>query len=120
MSANSTAIDQRRAQRKRVDFTAVVTNVITGQPMAYLGNLSITGMLLISTEPPRSDAVYQVSVGLPGLGSGLQAIELGIQVQWQTTAASPGQIWAGYRIIAITNDDAALLNSWLELPGSYV
>lgn len=116
MNDNVASIDQRRALRKRANFTAVVTNVITGEPIGHLGNLSANGMLLISTRPPRSEAIYQVSLSLPGLGSTPQSIEVGIQEQWNEAAATPGQVWAGYRIVAIDDADAALLDAWLEQP----
>ena len=44
MSENVASIDQRRALRKRANFTAVVTDVITGQPIGHLGNLSANGI----------------------------------------------------------------------------
>ena len=109
--------NQRRAERKRATFTAVVTDVISGEPLGHLGNLSSTGMLLISTQAPRSEALYQVSLTLPASGSALiqsQPIEAGIQEQWHESAASPGQIWAGYRIVAISDADAARLAGWLS------
>lgn len=73
-------------------------------------------MLLISAQAPRSEALYQVSLTLPDSGRTLaqsQPIEAGIQEQWHESAASSGQIWAGYRIVAITDADAARLDSWL-------
>lgn len=109
--------NQRRAQRKRANFTAIVTDVISGQPFGHLGNLSSTGMLLISTQAPRSEALYQISLTLPASGRALiqsQPIEVGIQEQWHEPAASAGQIWAGYRIVAISNADAARLDGWLS------
>jgi hypothetical protein len=108
--------NQRRAERKRATVNAIVTDVISGLPIGHLGNLSSTGMLLISAQAPRSEALYQVSMILPGSGRMLaesQPIELGIQEQWHESAASSGQIWAGYRIVAITDADAARLESWL-------
>ena len=74
-------------------------------------------MLLIIEQAPRSEAIYQVSMTLPGSGRLLtqsQPIEVGIQEQWHETAASSGQIWAGYRIVAINDADAARLDSWLS------
>ena len=109
--------NQRRAERKRATFTAVVTDVISGEPLGHLGNLSSTGMLLISTQAPRSEALYQVSLTLPASGRALiqsQPIEAGIQEQWHESAASPGQIWAGYRIVAISDADAARLDGWIS------
>jgi hypothetical protein len=113
---NTPASNQRRAERKRANFTALVMDVISGSPMGHLGNLSSTGLLLISSKAPRSEAIYQVSVALPGSGRLLtqsQPVELGIQEQWHEPAASPGQIWAGYRIVAVSDADAARLESWL-------
>ncbi|HWU77485.1 MAG TPA: PilZ domain-containing protein [Rhodanobacter sp.] len=116
MSSQGTSANQRRAERKRTPANALVTDVITGQQIGHLGNLSRTGMLLITDHAPRSEALYQVSVALPATGRSLlqsQPIEAGIQEQWHEHAASSGHIWAGYRIIAITDTDAARLESWL-------
>ena len=112
----STTSNQRRAERKRATVNAIVTDVISGLPIGHLGNLSSTGLLLISAQAPRSVALYQVSMTLPGSGRLLaqsQPIEVGIQEQWHEAAASSGQIWAGYRIVAITDADAARIESWL-------
>jgi len=111
--------NQRRAQRKRAPFSALVTDVISGKPLGQLGNLSTTGLLVICSQPPRSEALYQVSLPLPESGLGIDAatpIELGIQEQWQEITASSSQIWAGYRIVAITDVDAARLDYWLGKP----
>lgn len=108
--------NQRRAERKLASVNSTVTDVISGLPIGHLGNLSSTGMLLISTQAPRSEALYQVSLTLPGSGRMLtqsQPIEVGIQEQWHETTANSGQTWAGYRIVAISDADAAKLESWL-------
>jgi hypothetical protein len=41
-------------------------------------------------------------------------IEVGIQEQWHDPAASPGQVWAGYRIVAISDADSHRLHGWLD------
>lgn len=109
--------NQRRAERKRANFTTTVTDVISGKPIGHLGNLSSTGLLLISAQAPHSEALYQVSLSLPTSSRAViesQPIEVGIQEQWHEPAASPGQIWAGYRIVAISDADAARLDGWLS------
>ncbi|TAM63856.1 MAG: PilZ domain-containing protein [Rhodanobacter sp.] len=107
--------EQRRARRKPVNFAAAVTDAVTEQPFGQLGNLSATGLLLISPVAPNSEAVYQLRLSLPGNdGTPLQYIEVGVQEQWHENAPSAGQVWAGYRIIAIGEDDAARLQAWLE------
>mgnify|MGYP001549164179 FL=1 len=112
----SAPVNQRRAPRKRAPGSAIGTEVIRGEPIGHLGNISSSGMLLITSQAPRSEALYQVSIALPATGRALvqsQPIEVGIQEQWHEHAASSGQIWAGYRIIAITDVDAARLEGWL-------
>lgn len=109
--------DQRRTRRKPVDFPALVIDVITGQPMGRIGNLSGTGMLLLSPAAPQSEAIHQVYLPLPGVGGNTpQYIEVGIQEQWHGSATSAEQVWAGYRIIAIGEGDDARLDAWLALP----
>ena len=109
--------EKRRIERKRVTFPAQVTDVISGRTIGYVGNLSSNGMLLISTQAPRSEALFQVKLPLPESGQALGCaapIEVGIQEQWHDNAASPGQVWAGYRIVAISDADAIRLHGWLE------
>jgi len=113
--ADRSTREQRRARRKPVNFAAAVTDAITEQPFGQLGNLSATGMLLISPAAPNSEAIYQLRLPLPGNdGTPLQYIEVGVQEQWHENAPSAGQVWTGYRIIAIGEDDAARLETWLE------
>ncbi len=119
MSQRDLSGNQRRAERKRASTAAIVTDVISGQAMGHLGNLSSSGMLLIGPRTPRSEALYQVSVALPATDHAPStpppSIEVGIQEQWHEPAAS-GQIWAGYRIVAISENDVAQLERWLATP----
>lgn len=122
MNTSASAIEQRRALRKRANYTVAVTDVINDRFLGHLGNLSATGMLLIGPEAPHPEAVYQVSLGLPGLSfpganTSPLSIELGVQEQWHDAAATPGQVWSGFRIVSISPADAALLEAWLALPG---
>lgn len=117
MNTPAGSIEQRRAQRKRANYSVAVTDVINDRPLGHLGNLSATGLLLIGPTRPRGEAIYQVSLSLPGLAATPLAIELGIQEQWHDDAATPGQVWSGFRILSISPADAAVLEAWLALPG---
>lgn len=107
--------NQRRTPRKRAHCTTMITDVISGKSLGQLGNLSSGGMLLIGQHTPRNEGLYQISMALPESGQLLnpQPIELGVQEQWHTNAASPGRVWAGFRIIAISDADEVRLDSWL-------
>jgi hypothetical protein len=107
--------NRRQAARKPASPIATVTDLISGHAMGHVGNLSSTGMLLIGHQPPRSEALYQVGVTLPGVDPRHRqavTITLGIQEQWHEPAAS-GQTWAGYRIVSISDQDVAQLHRWL-------
>ena len=106
--------EQRRAPRKRPEYNVTVIDTMTGQALGHLGNLSSNGMLLIGQRVPRSEAVYQVSLPLPRNDGTAPTIEIGIQEQWHEPAATPGQTWSGYRIIAIGHADATQLDQWLQ------
>jgi hypothetical protein len=106
--------EQRRAPRKRPDYSVLVTDAINGQPLGNLGNLSSNGMLLIGHRVPRNEAIYQVTLPLLRHDGSLSSIEIGIQEQWHEPAATPGQTWAGYRIIAIGTTEATQLEHWLQ------
>lgn len=109
--------ESRRAHRKPVNIAAEVIDAISGRRMGQLGNLSASGMLLIGSQAPRNEAIYQLRLPLPGLGEAATAIEVGVQEQWHEEAATPGQYWAGYRIIAIGDQESAQLQRWLDMPG---
>lgn len=107
---------RRRLDDKRAAFITVVTDTISGKPIGHLGNLSRNGLLLISPNAPRRGALYQLSLTLPGaerMLMQLQPIEVGVREQWQRRTASSNQVWARYQIIAISDADAARVESWL-------
>lgn len=105
--------EQRRAERKRVNFTVSVVNVITEREFGHLGDVSATGIMIMSRQAPRREAIYQLRMPLIGLGSRPRSIEFGVQERWHDRAPTSSQVWAGYRIIAIRDDDMTLLDAWL-------
>jgi hypothetical protein len=114
------SIEQRRAHRKQVSSPMPAVDVMSDQVMGQVGNLSATGIMLIGARAPVIDAVYQISVALPGEGSGQKPIEIGIQEQWNESAGMPGQFWSGYRIVAISDADNSRVEAWLADPdGGY-
>lgn len=104
--------EQRRSSRKPVAAGVIATDVIGERALGSLCNLSTGGMLLIGKHEPRDEAIYQVRITLPGER---HPIELGLQEQWHDPAATPGQFWAGYRIIAATKEHEKLLETWLRM-----
>ena len=102
--------ERRNDPRKHVTAPVVATNVLTGEPAGRVGDLSHNGLLLIAAQPLNYGALYQLRFALPGNGG---SIDAGVHVMWTQAAATPGQHWAGLRIISIAPDAAAALDAWL-------
>lgn len=113
MTGNVIQLEQRRAPRKHAASSPLVVDTIGARPLGYLCNVSASGVLLLASEPPRREAVFQIRLPLAG-GADAAAIEIGLQEQWQQPASSPGQVWVGYRIISIAPEDTMVLARWLQ------
>ncbi len=111
-----TPSEQRRALRKRAIDPIEVSDAMTGENLGRIGNLSRDGMMLIGRRKLTDDALYQLRFQLPDRNGKLRVLEAGVHEQWSEPAAVPGQHWAGLRIIALSDDDTAVLNEWLERP----
>jgi hypothetical protein len=112
----SREFEQRRASRKRATSPMPVIDVMTERVIGQLGNLSATGMMLLGTSEPRSGAVHQVVFTLPDAQHREHRVEIGIQEQWHEPAATAGQFWSGYRIVAASDDDVRAIDEWIGPP----
>lgn len=109
--------EHRRNQRRRAHHAIPVINTITGEPIGHIGNLSVDGMLLISSRRLAEAALFQFSFPLPNGGSdSQQPIEVGVHEQWSEAANVPGQFWTGFRIIDIGPDEYTRLCNWVNKP----
>jgi hypothetical protein len=110
--------DHRRNKRKRAHHAIAVNDAISGQQIGHVGNLSVDGMLLISSRKLPEDALFQFNFELPGgAASRPHPIELGVHEQWCEQANVPGQFWTGFRIIDIGPEDYSALCAWVTAPG---
>jgi len=112
----SQEFEQRRAPRKRVTSPMPIVDGMTERVIGQLGNLSATGLMALTTQAPCSNGVYQVSFMLPDAQHREHRVEIGIQEQWHEPAASAGQFWAGYRIVAASEDDVRAIDEWIGPP----
>lgn len=106
----------RRARRRKVPDTIHVTDTMTEDVVGRIGNVSESGMLLIASAPLVEDALYQFRFSLPNPGAD-SVVEIGVHLLWLDRASAPGQAWAGFRFIAIADDQLAKLRAWIDSPG---
>ncbi|KAB2896694.1 MAG: PilZ domain-containing protein [Dokdonella sp.] len=102
-----------RAARKRPDHAVAIIDQMTGERIGHLGNLSLTGMMVVCERPVVEDALYQLSFGL-GDGVGTHNVEVGAHQQWSAPGTVHGQQWVGFHFIDVSEPDEAALQQWLE------
>lgn len=106
----------RRAHRRDAPEDIEVIDTMTDQVVGRLGNVSETGMLLISETALVDDGLYQLRFQLPQPEGPALDIEVGAHLLWQNGASAPGNAWLGFRFITLTGDSHAHLRLWLEQP----
>ena len=102
-----------RAARKRPDQAVAIIDQMTGERIGHLGNLSLTGMMVVSDRAVVEDALYQLSFSL-GNAADQHNIEVGVHQQWSAAGTVHGQQWVGFHFIDISERDEAAVQHWLE------
>lgn len=117
MSSDNAADEYRRVPRRKIADTIQVVDTMTDTVIGRLGNLSETGMLVITNMPLVDDALYQLRFMLHEPAS--VPIEVGVHLLWQDTASASGQTWTGFRFISLLDDQMQQLRQWLDTPGGH-
>ena len=107
----------RRAKRRKVADTVLITDAMTDSVVGRIGNLSETGMLVMASAPLVEDALYQFRFRLHDARLPDIHMEVGAHLLWLDRASAPGQAWTGFRFITIPTDQAEKLRHWIDAPG---
>jgi hypothetical protein len=107
----------RRSRRRQVAEMIQVTDSMTDGVIGHVGNVSETGMLVMSNAPLVVDALYQLRFTLPD-GGIKHAFEVGAHLLWRDQASAPGQAWTGFRFITMSDQQMNQLRRWIDAPGS--
>lgn len=110
--------EYRRAKRKQAAERIDVTDTMLESVIGLVGNLSETGMMLLTNQALRDDALFQFSLVLADAEGNQRTVSIGAHQLWSDAAGTPGQYWAGFRFIDIGPDDLVVLRVWIDLPGS--
>lgn len=111
--------ETRRAQRRNVHESVVVVDAMTEQVMGRIGNLSESGMLLVTSGGLAEDALYQLRFEIMDRTGHLVSIDVGVHVAWMGNANTPGQGWAGLRFLTLDENHLAVLRHWIARPEAH-
>ncbi|HEU0306119.1 MAG TPA: PilZ domain-containing protein [Lysobacter sp.] len=107
----------RRSRRRQVADNVQVIDSMTDMVIGHIGNVSESGMLVMSNAPLVPDALYQLRFTLPD-GHARTSLEVGAHLLWRDQASAPGQAWAGFRFITMSEQQMLQLRRWIDAPGS--
>ena len=109
--------EYRRAKRKHATEVIDVFDCMTEQVIGRISNLSETGMMLMCSQPPFDDALFQFRFTVNDEQGRSRPVEVGAHHLWTDKANSPGQHWAGFRFIDVTPECLKAMRGWVEKPG---
>ncbi|MFZ5657817.1 MAG: PilZ domain-containing protein [Pseudomonadota bacterium] len=110
------ASDFRRARRRRVETRVEVVDVMTGEIVGQVANVSENGLLMLARGPMREDALFQLRFSLPSREDGYVPVDVGVHLLWSREATVAGQNWVGARFLSITDDSLQRLRAWVDAP----
>ena len=112
----STAEEFRRSRRRRVDERVDVVDMMTGQSVGQLGNVSESGLLLLADAPMHDDCLYQLRFTLSDRLGNRNPFEVGAHLLWHNGQAPPGQAWTGFRFLSLEDMQLERLREWIDAP----
>lgn len=108
----------RRSRRRQVADNVHVIDSMTDMTLGHIGNVSEAGMLVMAHAALVVDALYQLRFTLPN-GHAKTPFEVGAHLLWKDEASAPGQAWAGFRFITMSDEQMHQLRTWIDAPGSH-
>jgi hypothetical protein len=101
----------RRIERHQLPYFLNVFNRFTDKPMGNLGNVSETGLMLISQLPLLVGAVFELQLKLPGIDGSVQLIDLDAKCLWCHEDATPGIYDSGFKLDVVPPEYQQLVNA---------
>lgn len=101
----------RQQERKSVIPPVQVMDMITEETVGQIGNLSVSGMMLIGPTVLNEGALYQLSFALPG--DDYAVLEVGAECLWVSSTRTPGTCWAGLQFVDLSAMGREMLQAYL-------
>lgn len=88
----------RKIQRHQLPSYLQVYNRITDKPMGCLGNVSQSGLMLISDLPMLVGACFDMRIKLPSTEQQEQLIDFSAVCKWSKEDVTPGHFDSGFSL----------------------
>lgn len=104
-------LNQRSIQRHHLPYYLNVFNRLTDKPLGFIGNLSETGLMLISPYPMMTNARFEMRLKIPGQHGQLRYIDFSATCRWSREDVTPGSFDSGFELNTPTNDIRSMIDA---------
>jgi hypothetical protein len=109
-------MEQRRScDRKQLNQTIEITDVINQCKLGELVNLSIGGMMIMCDRELEINSIFQLSMALPAPINGVTELEVGVDCLWCRHVDNFNRFWAGFQIIDASEETLACIQELLNV-----
>lgn len=103
--------NQRSIQRHQLPYYLNVFNRFTDKPLGFIGNLSETGLMLISPYPMMVDARFEMRLKIPGQHGQLRYIDFCASCRWSREDVTPGSFDSGFVFVSAPSDIREMIDA---------
>lgn len=107
--------DQRQSMRKDLPVVIDATNAITGEIMGQIANISVEGLMMITTQAVAEGSISQMSFSISLPGDAMFDFSIGVEALWCAEAKVSNSFWVGYQIVDISDRDEQALQELLGM-----
>lgn len=107
--------ERRQHSRHATELQLEVFDLHSGQRLGRIVDLSMDGFMLLSELQLAADSVWECRLVPLTWVEGVEEIRLGADCLWSRAGEDERNCWAGFHIIDLADDQAAMLEGLLEL-----
>jgi hypothetical protein len=93
-------LNQRSIERHQLPYYLNVFNRFTEKPLGFIGNLSESGLMLISPYPMMTDMRFEMRLKIPGQHGQLRYIDFSASCRWSREDVTPGSFDSGFVLLS--------------------
>ncbi len=110
----SGAEEHRRHERADVHELVIVKDVMSGDNVGHLVNLSVDGFMLIGRNYLRENCLYQLAFVFENSVDGVDHVSVGAECLWTNETGAGDQHWSGFHIMDVSGKDQKIIASLVD------
>ena len=104
----------RKLERKEINQTIDIIDVINGGKFGELINITIEGLMAMTEREIPTQSIYQLSIKRPVELRGSDTVELGADCLWCRKDENFHRFWAGFQIIDASDNAVKQIEDLIE------